>query len=188
MRRSYADGIHIGKTWSYGKVDNFGTSDKNTAVSMYSIDNDADDWIITPPVKLQKGKTYDVKFTAQSAYSKFDQKMEVKYGNDALIEAMTATLLEPTILPGTPTEYTMQIIPAADGKYYIGFHDISQVNMFRTALHSVSVTEGTPTGISATDAAPADSRIYTIDGRLANKNASLLQKGVYIMNGKKIVK
>lgn len=177
-----------GKTWSYGKVDNFGTSDKNTAVSMYSIDNDADDWIITPPVKLQKGKTYDVKFTAQSAYSKFDQKMEVKYGNDALIEAMTATLLEPTILPGTPTEYTMQIIPTADGKYYIGFHDISQVNMFRTALHSVSVTEVTPTGISAIDAAPADSRIYTIDGRLANKNASLLQKGVYIMNGKKIVK
>lgn len=177
-----------GKTWSYGKVDNFGTSDKNMAVSMYSIDDDADDWIITPPIKLQKGKVYDVKFTAQSAYAKFDQKMEVKYGNDALIEAMTTTLLEPTILPGAPTLYTARITPAADGKFYIGFHDVSEKNMFRTALHSVAVEEASPTGITTVGAAPADSRIYTIDGRLVTKNASALNKGIYIMNGKKLVK
>ena len=52
----------------------------------------------------------------------------------------------------------------------------------------VAVEEASPTGITTVGAAPADSRIYTIDGRLVTKNASALNKGIYIMNGKKFVK
>ncbi|MBR1527406.1 MAG: peptidase, partial [Prevotella sp.] len=35
---------------------------------------------------------------------------------------------------------------------------------------------------------PADNRIYSIDGRYVGNNFNLLGKGIYIINGKKIVK
>lgn len=180
-----------GKTWTYGKVDDYGTSDKYSAVSMYSIDNDADDWLITPPILLEKGKEYEVSFTAQSAYSKFDQKMEVKFGVDAIVDEMTNQLFETMTLPGEPTEYKARIAPTADGKVYIGFHDVSDRNMFRIALHSVAVNMATPTGITAVGTGDTETgNVYSLDGRLVAKGINgtrSLKNGVYVVDGKKLV-
>lgn len=48
---------------------------------------------------------------------------------------------------------------------------------------------GTSTGVNAINVVPdyADSRIFTIDGRFVGTDMSVLPKGVYIINHKKIV-
>ena len=45
------------------------------------------------------------------------------------------------------------------------------------------------TGISATPATSANqTRIYTLDGRYAGTDVSTLKHGIYIINGKKVIK
>jgi hypothetical protein len=53
----------------------------------------------------------------------------------------------------------------------------------------VVMDEVVQTGISATPATSANqTRIYTLDGRYAGTDVSTLKHGIYIINGKKVIK
>lgn len=58
-------------------------------------------------------------------------------------------------------------------------------------LHQITFVPGEGTGINNvvtdTTAAPADGKIYTIDGRYAGTDKAALDKGLYIQNGKKFI-
>ncbi len=62
-------------TWSY---------DKNTASAYYGYNmyNDADDWLISPPINYKGGKEYVLKFKAYSSLSSYLESMEVKFGDE----------------------------------------------------------------------------------------------------------
>ncbi len=104
-----------------------------------------DDWLITPPLKLESGKMY--KFSAKVAGegSAFLERIEVKLGKGATVADMTTTLFEPTDIVTTTTDpltlnYT--IIPDEDGSYFIGFHGISDADQFY--LYVGDITVGAP--------------------------------------------
>jgi len=87
--------------------------------------NDADDWLVTPAVRLQKGKMYQ--FTAAlRAYFGNPATVEIRCGKAPLPEAMGEVVLETTrITDRAATDYTGYIIPDEDGTYYVGIHAVT---------------------------------------------------------------
>lgn len=144
-------------TWIYYK-----NSDGNgEARYEYDTKNGGDDWLITPPLKVEKGKIYTVKFKAKSNKSSFVERLEVKYGSTNTVEGMKNVIMESTDLPGDAFhEYTKEITASEDGTLYIGFHAVSDADKFYLELDDISVGAGmsttAPDAVSELTAVPAD--------------------------------
>ena len=59
---------------------------------------------------------------------------------------------------------------------------------FLDEVHAVSASTSSIRGIRINDNSDNDNRIYSIDGRYLGTNLSLLRPGIYIVNGKKVVR
>jgi len=103
-------------------------------------DHDADDWLITPVLKLTGGDTYIVKYKVRAHWARTPERLEVKYGTAATAAGMTQTLMARTDISNTEyQEYTQTMTPAADGDYYIGFHAVSDADNMILYLDDISV-------------------------------------------------
>ena len=103
-------------------------------------DHDADDWLITPVLKLTGGDTYIVKYKVRAHWARTPERLEVKYGTAATAAGMTQTLMARTDISNTEyQEYTQTLTPAADGDYYIGFHAVSDADNMILYLDDISV-------------------------------------------------
>lgn len=103
-------------------------------------DHDADDWLITPVLKLTGGDTYIVKYKVRAHRSWLAERLEVKYGTAATAAGMTQTLMARTDISNAEyQEYTQTLTPAADGDYYIGFHAVSDADNMILYLDDISV-------------------------------------------------
>lgn len=109
----------------------------------YNSSLDMDDWLITPPVKLEAGKAYNVSFQAKSNGTSFPERIEVKYGKANTAEGMTKTLVPATDLTtGEWVDFAQMLAPEEDGTYYIGFHGISDADMFYLWLDNFQIEAG----------------------------------------------
>lgn len=107
----------------------------------YDSYNDMDDWLISPAIKLEGGKLYEFTAALRSYSEYFQERFEIYYGTDNTVEAMTNQLVAPTE-PGTEFEVYDAILKIdADGLYYIGFHGISDADMFYLELQSWGLSE-----------------------------------------------
>lgn len=124
----------------------------------YNSAKDMDDWLITPPIKLEAGKAYELSFQTKSQSTVFPERLEVKYGKANTVAGMTTTLVEPTdIASDVYAEYSAVITPDANGTYYIGFHGISDADQYylyiaNIALNSADVP-AEPTDLTVTPGA-----------------------------------
>lgn len=144
-----------GKTWVYKS---------NCTVYSYSQSNDADDWLITPAIYLEAGKAYDFEAVAHAYSDKYPEKLEVKMGMAATVEAMTQMLVETTTLGGADVSLKAPLVPAVSGEYYIGFHAVSDAGQWSLYLPSYSVSE--PYGASAPDVVTELKAIPDVKGDL----------------------
>lgn len=127
-----------GKQWSLYM------SDDGTGVARmtYNSSMDMDDWLITPPLKLEGGKVYRLSFDAYPYGSSFPERIEVKMGNSNTVEAMTTTIVEPIdltkgILDAQPV--VAYLAPKTSGTYFVGFHGISDPDMFYLYLDNIRI-------------------------------------------------
>ena len=132
------DNNNDGSTWSYdAEIGN------GCAKYGYSEDYQGDDWLITPPIRMEQGKRYTIKFKLKTKSSFYSEKIEVKFGNAATVEAMTQELL-----PETPVkweefeEITREVTPTETGDYYFGFHAISDRDQYAFFLDDIEVSAG----------------------------------------------
>lgn len=144
------DANNDGCTWSlYTYSDGTGY-----ARYTYSTKNKADDWLLTPPLKLEAGKEYIVSFEAANFQSKYAEKLEVKYGVGSDPTKYEGVILEPTVLQGAAyTTFANSIVPDADGTIKIGFHGISDPYKMYLMLRNITVSEGS--AVAAPDSATA---------------------------------
>lgn len=146
-----------GSTWTRYEE---GYSGNIAARYKYNSNNAGDDWLITPPLKVEKGKVYAVSFKARSNGSYFPERLEVKYGKENTAAGMTSELLPATELPADFTEYKKEIKAEEDGKLYIGFHAISDADMYYMWLDDISVEAGmaanAPDAVSDLTVTPGD--------------------------------
>ncbi|MGM9860997.1 MAG: choice-of-anchor J domain-containing protein [Muribaculaceae bacterium] len=118
----------------------------------------SDDWLFTPDIDFEAGKTYNVTFKlikmlyAATGY-------EIKLGTGKSAEAMTTTLSAAT-LPEAPmgSLYTISAVitvPTA-GAYYIGIHDNDANGYF--AINEINIEQGvgqsTPAAVSGLTVTP----------------------------------
>ncbi|MBR1652372.1 MAG: choice-of-anchor J domain-containing protein [Alloprevotella sp.] len=116
----------------------------------------ADDWLITPPLQLEGGRSYTLTFQAWSANgNRLPERLEVRLGTAATVEGMTQSIMAPTLLQNatssTRIDFSFDNISIPEnGVYYIGFHAMSDPDHFRLMLDDISLTA------NPFDAAPAE--------------------------------
>ena len=125
-------------TWAYssGKVS-----------YRYNSKNVADDWLITPPLRLVAGNKYVISYDVYALNARSPEKLEVKMGKTATADGMTNCLMEEKEYTNTsrePLTETVTVIPEADGIYYIGFHAVSNANMGNLNLDNLKVEVVSP--------------------------------------------
>lgn len=105
-----------------------------------------DDWLITPPLKLEAGKIYLVSFKTYGQSKSYTERIEVKYGTQPTAAGLDQVLVTPTEVAVT-SEPAMEIeeylTPATSGTYYIGFHGISDADKYYLYVDDISVSAPT---------------------------------------------
>lgn len=124
-----------GKTWTWFKSEKAMRAQYNASQAM-------DDWMITPGIKLEAGKTYRVAFDARNnSASSYPEILEVKMGNAPEVAAMTKTVFPEMTLNGKVwTTYEEYITPTETGAYCFGFHGKSAKNMFYLYVTNITVS------------------------------------------------
>ena len=105
----------------------------NTSLAM-------DDWLITPPIKLEGGKLYKVSFDAKANSNTYMERVEAKWGTAPTAAAMTNNLVAPTDLGGTLMNLGDYVAPTADGVYYIGIHGISDKDKYYLYVDNLTIS------------------------------------------------
>ncbi|MDE6670384.1 MAG: choice-of-anchor J domain-containing protein [Muribaculaceae bacterium] len=124
-------------SWQFREID----EDKYAFYYNYNSSNNADDWLILPPVEINSTEeliSFEMKVKAESTM--YPEAFEVKMGTAPTAEAMTTTLIEPTVCDWTePTiESAYTRVPEA-GKYYIGIHCISEADRYYLYVYDFEV-------------------------------------------------
>ncbi len=107
-----------------------------------------DAWLLSPAVKLEGGKAYEISIDARH-YTGSPAKLEVRFGNAAEVAAMTGTVMTSFDLNSTspaPTYKGMLNCPA-DGIYHIGIHATGTTDAFQVWVDNLGIAAGV--GLSA---------------------------------------
>ena len=128
----------------------------------FSYTKNADDWLITPPIKVKKDHIYTISYVSNSEYADYPERMEVKYGSAADPAQLTETLFPLQMMPASKTTFTKDIVPSEDMNLYIGFHAVSPKNQYYLNLDDISVSEG---------------RLATIPGKATNLKVKPAERG-----------
>lgn len=124
-----------GKTWEYNKAE-------KAMRATYHSQNQMDDWLITPGIKLEAGKTYRFSMDARNhSAASFPERFEVKMGTAPEVSAMTKTIIPETEVNGKVwTTFEEYITPTTTGTYCIGIHGVSAKNMFYLFVTNIAVS------------------------------------------------
>ncbi|SNU04396.1 Cleaved Adhesin Domain [Prevotellaceae bacterium MN60] len=124
-----------GKTWGFKASETYYT---------YSAAHAANDWLVSPAIKLEAGKKYRFAIDAAAASVQYPERLEVKAGAEPKASAMTLQVLEPTnitwVTPQTLENVSFSV--AETGYYHFGIHAISDANQFDLVVGNFVVESG----------------------------------------------
>lgn len=103
-----------------------------------------DDWLISPALEMEAGKTYDITFLFWTE-NKYAETLEMLWGTSPEPEALTERIMGPyeALVPKTAKEEMHYMVtPAASGTYYIGWHGCSPANRHNLHLDDIRIAEG----------------------------------------------
>ncbi len=131
-------------TWTWSEYDN-SVLYCNGAVA-------ADDWLISPAIKLEAGTPYHFAIDAMCSVPHFPEKFEVLIGAVPTASGMTQRVMDETKVENTllATYEKENISVAETGYYYFGIHAISDANMWNMKVANFLVEVGaSPTAPAA---------------------------------------
>jgi len=110
--------------------------------------NPQNDWLLTPPMLLQAGTTYQFGFWLKSPYYIDSQtqdttfeKFEVMFGNAPVADSLSTMLYRNEHLRSNDYFHITQLItPSATGRYYVGFHTYSDPLQWLVMVDDVSMS------------------------------------------------
>ena len=123
-----------GKTWSF--------SASNGANYSYSSTNAANDWLISPAIKLEAGKKYH--FAIDAKNNGYTEKFEVLLGAEAKASALTQSVIEEQVVNNAEfVTFENEAVEVAEtGYYHFGIHAISDADQFRLMVANFLVEAG----------------------------------------------
>lgn len=125
-----------GSTWLFSTSD--GTYYK------YNSSNAADDWLISPAIKLEAGKKYHFAIDAASASTSYPEVFEVLIGTEPKASALKQSVLAATQVASKEfATYENETVEVAEtGYYHFGIHAISDANMWNLFVANFLVEAG----------------------------------------------
>lgn len=133
-----------GKTWMYD--DTKGTG----AVSYrYHSDNNGDDYLVLPAMKLTKGKIYFFSFLAGATNEGNPERIAAYVGKAPTAEALNIELVKPTVIEPplmlvdgqvTGVPFESRFVPEEDGIYYFAIKACSDPYMYRLFVTDIHVS------------------------------------------------
>ncbi len=132
------DANNDGSTWS--------RNSGGYAEYRYNSSNAANDWLITPGITLEAGKTYQFDINAWARSTTYPEQLEVKMGTANTAAGMTTSVIASTrITWSTSQTLTNNVITVATtGTYYFGIHAISNRDMYYLYVDNLLITDVTP--------------------------------------------
>ncbi len=154
---------NTGNTWKWNDY-------RKCAMVEGDNNNAKNDWLISPPLHLQKGLSYVLTFDYNTGRS-FNEKYELCLGNDNTAEAMKKTIDSGTLkYSGKPYGYSSKSVTVnvdEDGVYYLGWHAKTGVNTGTLYIDNIDLKDGLSSEVPS---APVN---FTVapdeDGRLTSK-------------------
>lgn len=132
------ENVNGGATWTY----NNGSSEKT---AQYEYDPDklpADDWLISPPVRLEEGNSYKLSYKWRVMMKAYPESFEVKLGTAPESSSMTMPLGRHEKVSNTAFESADQAFSVpATGDYFIGVHCFSDSYMYILRVDDISIVE-----------------------------------------------
>ncbi len=125
-------------TWGYSSGNNEALYPQDKKVA-------ADDWLISPAVTLEAGKTYDINYyiVQRSTFSSDKQKYAITVGNAATISGQSTVLAKnESFQSKLYSKQTCQFTPAESGTYYLGVHLYSGSYMGDCGFQKFEISEG----------------------------------------------
>lgn len=104
----------------------------------------ADDWLISPGIRLEANTTYIFTCSAKTQGSSDHERIEVKAGRGTTVADMTMSVIPETEL--TVSQYvTLQgLLTTTEAGYYnVGFHAVSEPNKWFLSVEGFTFNEGT---------------------------------------------
>ena len=177
---SVRDENNDGYTWVYDET-------SCSALYPYNYREAANDWLISPPLNLEKGAEYELTFGALSSNYNFLESLKVMLGTYKTADAMTTELLD---IPEVPTVnddnsiamFTVPISVDASGVYYYGFQAYSPAYYEYLYLYNIKLSVTKESGIGCTQLGDGE-RVMPIDGGLRIANPQGKHVRVYSMAG-----
>lgn len=113
--------------------------------------NRQDDWLVLPPVQLEKGLSYELKFNAYATQVTNVNILDVAMGKS--VDDMNIALQSDIEVADTKStamkEVSVTIKPAETGTYRIGIHIKSDSRQGTFTVDDISISAGTSTAIPA---------------------------------------
>lgn len=120
-------------TWFYDQSD-------SSLKYIYSSRNDADDYVITPPVELGTANLIDVEFDAKAGMTD-KEKVAVTYGTS--LSAANQKVAKVFEISNREYETYKASFDVADhGRYYVGFHVISEADQMTLNIKNIRIENG----------------------------------------------
>lgn len=129
------DNNEDGSTWDYSLYD-------EVARYSYNVDNDADDYLVTPALRVTAGKKYDV--TVRVGGNDYNvERFMVKAGTAPTAEGLNITVIEPTeVTSENYKEYSGSFVAETDGYYYVAVQALSKANSYYIYVSNLMVEQG----------------------------------------------
>lgn len=134
---------------------------------LYSSTNNADDWLVSPPIKLLAGQKYHFAIDTWAQSATYAERVEVLMGTEAKASAFTTQVIEPTDVnyastaPKTLENANVEV--EEDGYYYFAVHAISDADKWALFVDNFVVEAGAganaPAAVSGLAATPYDETI-----------------------------
>ncbi len=113
-----------------------------------------DDYLVLPPVMLEKGKSYDFTFDARCQLAKYAERFAAYAGTAPTVEGLAIELIPPTETTSETYErQSARFTPSETGLYYFAVKGCSEIDRYWLWIDNVSVTAPIE---AALPAAPAE--------------------------------
>ena len=124
-----------GNTWELNE---------GTARYYYSSSNNGNDWLVSPPIKLEAGKKYRFAIDVWARSATYAERFEVMMGNEAKASAFTTEVVASTDVNFTTAQTfeNTQVVVEEEGYYYFAIHAISDADKFALYVDNFVVEEG----------------------------------------------
>lgn len=150
LRPPYSNGLNSHESLNYWTILNLNEDDKTWAFQSsegtvaigYNKNLPMDDWLITPPLRLETGKAYRMTIEARTM-STDEESFEIMLGSAPTADAMTLSVIPKTTFKNTSYQQFEGYLTAPEtGKYYLGIHACSPEYTYRLYIKNLEIYAG----------------------------------------------